>query len=449
MKKLHVPAPGQKHEDPLALYDVLSVSIAICLFLAIGAAILLSTSVDKTTRTTKTQLTFSENTVDFDAVEQSLQQFESLGPEKLRQFPWTPTTAAAAWEYGSRDAAEAACEHFAPGLIRNDLDPALVNSLVQSLDRYAMNAPWTCLSRLLLNQQLPQNTPLHTILENTWQSIEAFEDHGPIAASVLENFRATRNRPESPRFYRWLRLCAFNFTEDARTSYPAAMECHNLLNQISPEQGEDFIMAADRIWSDSPSKAERHTVIRAFTILAKKGQPYAWRTDETTALPDYNTDFKLGVVFSLCRILHSPDDSDAREAAVAVASIAGSSVRPADENLFYRWRKTCRFAFLDKDASPDDEIPLFNVTVPSAEQAVDEIPLDEIPASEIPAEKPPVQQQAHDYSLAKPIERGECARYEDKPDWYCGAERWRGGKKSIADALGDWYNETRYVEWRD
>lgn len=383
---------------------------------------MLSTSAEKAGRASQTKLTFSENTVDFDAVEQSLQQFEKLGPEKLRQFPWTPTTAAAAWEYGSRDAAEAACEHFAPGLTRDDLDPALVESLVTSLDRQSPTAPWTCLSRLLLNQQLPPDTSLHTTLENTWQAIEAFEDHGPIAASVVEHFRTTRNRPESPRFFRWLRLCAFQFTEDARTSFPAAMQCHALLNQIAPEQGEDFIMAADRIWTESPTESERHAIIRSFAILAKRGQPYAWRTDETTALPDYNTDFKLGVVFSLCRILHSSDDSDAREAATAIAAVAGSSIRPADVNLFYRWRKTCRFAFLEKDASPDDELPLLQLT----------------------PEKP-----AHDYSLASLIERGECTRYENKPDWYCGAERWRGGKKSIPDALGDWYNETRYVEWRD
>ncbi len=444
MKKLHVPAPGEKHEDPLALYDVLSVSIAICLFLAIGTAIMLSTSVEKTNRTPQTKLTFSENTVDFDAVEQSLQQFKSLGPEKLRKFAWTPTTAAAAWEYGSRDEAEAACEHFAPRLISDDLDPELLNSLVQSLDRHSMDAPWTCLSRLHLNQQLPPNTPLYATLENTWQSIEYFEDHGPIAASVVDHFKTTRNRPESARFYRWLRVCAFQFTEDARTSYPASMQCHSLLNQIAPEQGQDFIMAADRIWSESPTEFERHSIIRAFVILAKRGQPYAWRTDETPALPDYNADFKLGVVFSLCRILHSPDSADAREAAAAIAAVAGSSIRPADPNLFYRWRKTCRSAFLDKDASPDDEMPFLQVTQPSADQQADDQQADDQPDENLAQ-----QQNPHDYSLTSLIERGECTRYEDKPEWYCGAERWRGGKKSIADALGDWYNETRYVEWRD
>ncbi len=470
MKKLHVPSPGEKYEDPLALYDVLSLSIALCLFLAIGGAILIMTSSKDEDPNPPIRLQSVPGTVDFSEVEQALRSLENLGPEKLRQFAWTPNTAIAAWEYGAREAAEAACEHFAPALFDTDasqntententekLDARtaqnLTESLLRSLHRQSITAPWTCLSRLHLNAQLPPNTELARELENTWQVIEAFEGYGPLAASVVDGFRLSRNRPESPRFYRWLKLCAFQFAEQAPTSFAAAMPCHKLLHQISPEQGEDFIMAADRLWNDSLTERERHSIIRALNILARRGQPYAWRTDETPTMPDYNADFQLGVVFTLCRIVHSPDESDARQAAAAIAAVAGSSIRPADKNLLYRWRKTCRLAFLPRDADPDQELPLLQISTLTrqlpAEAPTDDQLLGEQIEADQHAEKSPTTQLLPDYTLASVIDRGDCQRFENRPDWYCGADHWRGGNKMPADALGDWYNETRYVEWID
>ncbi|MBA2663613.1 MAG: hypothetical protein H0U74_15090 [Bradymonadaceae bacterium] len=435
--KLQVPAPGEKHDDPMAMHDVLSVSFGICILLAIAMGLFFSgilkddgdgQSALRANSAAKTRSS-SEPAGGQTHKQPSKKRaaFSKLGAEQLRAYAWDDDAASMAWEVGPREAAEAACEHYSAQLVENTLEATLMAALLTPVRETQRHAPWSCLSRLYLDDQLDATGELHQEMAALWRTLEAFEDLAPIASSIVADFRTTRDRPKSPRFYRWLSVCALNLPFGQ-----AAQECHRLLRQLAPEYGEDFLMMADRLLGQPLAIEEIAIMTTTLGMFARRGQPFAWRVAETTALPDYDVDFRQGTVFTLCRLAHSPNQDVAGHAASALAHAAGVSNRPGDTHILYRWRHTCRLAFAASD-SPSDAASDVASDAPVAVLHVWSGQEHDLP----------------DYTLAGAIERGDCKRDDTRPAWYCGAERWRAGRTPLSQALAEWYNESRYVEWSD
>lgn len=208
-------------------------------------------------------------------------------------------------------------------------------------------------------------------------------------------------------------------------------------------------MVADRVLSDtmaSPLVEREFTLVAdALALLASRGQPLGWRIDETATMPDYDVDFRLGAVFMLCRMVHSPDTTVADIAARRLSQVARVGIRAGDRNLLFRWRIGCQTAFSggrELAAELHDEpYPLLMVSgdaeaEPAGEDAADEN--GEAPSSVVVR-----------YGLQDAIERGACELHEGRPPWYCGAERWRGEPSKLEESLHSYFTQSRYVEWSD
>ncbi|MFU8802912.1 MAG: hypothetical protein ACNA8W_03790 [Bradymonadaceae bacterium] len=417
MGKLQVPAPGQKPVDSTELDDTLFYSLMLCVILVVLGYFFWIAGDDEV----EIEGQESAQAVHLSQAQeaQDLNEFAAMSEEELKAHRWDEAGLVQVMQHGPGEAADVACEHLKPRLESGEVGRQVHLAMLESVTRRHPQAPWSCLTRLFLDEKLSDELGIHKELETFWKEVETFESHVGLAANLVAGFRTSRNRPESERFYRWLRLCG------AHLEYPASGECHRLLRQISPAQGEDLLLMIDKHLEETSLPVhELEIIIHGLGHLATNGQPMRWKIEETRALPAYDVDFRQGAVFMLCRLVNSPNEELSRLAAQRLSRAASVVARTGDPHLIFRWRAGCRLGFGVDDADEYIPVPLLAVWTGDDE------------------EQPR-------YSLKDAIERGDCKPREGHPSWTCGSSRWTGEGKPLQLALLDLFTHSRYIEWQD
>ena len=289
--------------------------------------------------------------------------------------------------------------------------------LLSLVDRRSPEAPWTCLFRTFFEDSSRLPRTVRDELAAMWGKLRVFDGAGEVFTTVIRDFAVGKTVPDSTEFRRWLRLCGLNFEAIEGDA------CRRLLAGVAPRQGRDLLHVVElhlRRTDVNPSY-DLPIVIEGLKVLAHDGQPIEWRIDETTALPDYDADLRLGAIFYLCRFVNSPTRAVARQAAKALSHSADIGVRAVDENLRPRWLQACRSAF---GSTPDEGQPSAQFL------AVWNGDPDDPPR----------------YALENTIDRGDCRLRRNHPVWYCGAAAWNGHDPA---KLVDFFVETRELEWDD
>jgi hypothetical protein len=420
MSKLHVPAPGERSGDPYGVDDILFYAFAICLaFVALGYFFWIDR--DPGPEHVAHALIRAASVEESAEVDPSSQVhfFLALTGEELDTYVWDDATLMRVFAFGPRSASEAACAYLGPKLSGGEVEGGIIEAMVQGVEAHNPQGPWSCLSRLFLDDELSNVGVLEEGLEVFWREVETFESHQEIVESVVVDFRTKRSRPGSERFYRWLRLCGI------QPAYSPSGECLRLLRQISPAQGEDVLTMIDKhLEGGELSTDELLRIIDGVGYVAIHGQPSRWRIAETRALPAYDIDLRIGAVMMLCRLVNAPDDNLSRAAARRLSQAAAVVARTADPHLIFRWRAGCRVGFGREGADSYTPVPLLAVWTGNS---------DEAPA----------------YSLRDAIERGDCEVREGLPIWACGVRRWTGEGRTVPQYLNEVWTHSRYIEWAD
>ena len=360
------------------------------------------------------------------------QKVGRLDAAALASKEWTEPEQAAVMRFGPRAAAEAICTKFADDIRNDKLTKTLRIEIEKSIDRRVEFAPWTCMLRLHLERAIPEGS-LRNEMDEWFVEISEHRGNERIPISVLEEFRARRERPQNPSFYAWLRLCALDF------DYAVHAECQKLLHQMSPEQGADLLMMIEKHWAEiGTTLPDMRVIIAGLGYLARNGQPHSWKVAETTELPDYDVDFRQAAVGYLCRMMNTPTPKE-REGIVSeldlVPQLAGDQLRKIglvgarayEEKLLRRWRETCRIAFgggANEDRTKMVNVPLLAVW-------------DGDPAK--PA----------NFSIHAAADLGTCKLREGYPPWYCLAQTWVDESRTLDAAVAHAFTKTRYMEWEE
>ncbi|TXD36068.1 hypothetical protein FRC98_13155 [Lujinxingia vulgaris] len=313
-------------------------------------------------------------------------------------------------EYGPRALTEKICSWHVE---ESEAAGPEADALALAVSRRSERAPWTCLVRGYLGARFEGE--LEREMEGFWSEVEG-GTHQLLVAAVVDTMREERERPETERFYRWLRGCA------ARQQGSLPTSCLKLTRQLSPAQGQDVLEMIDRQLEGAPEVEVVLEMSAALGRLAEYGQPQAWRVVEAQGLPDYDVDLRQGALFSMCRLMNSPDPRVRDDVAQRLATIAKVGLRPTDAYVHYRWLKTCRIMFGDRQEYDDRMFPYLGV---------------------IDAQR----EMQPRYAYSELSELGMCEQQEGMPLWLCGSRRWTGGRRAMADVLADDFVVSRYVEW--
>lgn len=428
--KLHIPGP----DDAVDRSDVsLALLISALMFALFGIFLYRAEEPEKPgPRGAVAAEALDPLQVELKAQRQRSQQLAKLTPDELAKMTWSEEDQRAVFRFGPRAAAESICDANAKAIAAGTYPSAMALELEKTLDRRTEFAPWTCMTRLYLAEKLPPHGDLHAEMAEFWSELEAHEGNARLPVSILNDFRESRDRPQNPAFYSWLRMCAFDF------DYGANADCQRILYQIAPAQGRDMLEMLERHWiADGIDPDQMPLIIAGLGRLARNGQPHNWRIVATDELPDYDVDFRHAVVGYLCRMVNTPSDIERQGkefplngvpalASEQLRTVARSGARAYEKRLLMRWRETCRLSFggLGGYRPGEEAIAVPLLAVWNGE----------------PASKP-------DFSLKAAADLGTCELHADYPAWYCLARRWRGEGRSLDRALAHFFVETRYMEW--
>jgi hypothetical protein len=363
--------------------------------------------------------------------------------ERFDSIEFAEKDAVAVFRHGPRKAAEAACDNLSEQLAAGTLTHTVHLELLKTIDRRAEHAPWTCLLESFFAKRISADLDLFGELAEFWAEMQRFEASPAIIASVLDDFRGAQKetdlqQPDHPGFYSWLRLCGIH------PQYRASGACQKSLSQLSPAQGHDALAMVEKHLHERDPKALRadmkRIIVPGVGKLAQSGQPEAWKVEKTAAIDAYDTSLRLGATFMLCRLVHSPHEDVASQAALQLAEVATVAARATDQNLLTRWRESCAIGFhhgqaSDRGEADDGQLDQDNPEDPQSDEA------------EVLAVWNGEPGQAPDYTLAWAQQRGDCPTYDDRPAWYCGVERWQGKGEALDLEMMGFFTETRYVEW--
>lgn len=430
MAKLHIPAPDDgvdRSDVDLAMFVVIIVGL-MCAMLWV--------------RHTESNLDAVEDDRPADmprdiydelADQRELsKKFAQKSAAELAEKSWDDEEIPAAMRFGPREATEAICEQNVDAIRSGTLSKSLRMELEKTLDRRTDFAPWTCMTRLYLAGELTGS--LATEMTQWWSEVVGFHDTGRITSSVIEDFRASRERPENPAYYAWLRTCALNF------DYAAHAECQKMLAQMAPAQGADLLGVIEKHWDEGgTSLRDMEVVIEGLGFLARNGQPHSFKIAETDALPDYDVDFRQAAVGYLCRLMNTPTakerdgapsplDPVPELAGTQLSKIALVGARAYEEKLLMRWRESCRQAHgggYNEDRTRFTPVPVLAVWDGDVTQPAD-------------------------YRLSKAVEWGSCKLRDGHPQWWCLAEKWQDNDGQVLDvAARHAFVKTRYMEWEE
>ncbi len=434
-KKLHVPSPHERNVDRSALWIGLLAAFLAFLLAAIGLSRLDQkrdiARMQKDPTTTPAGVPLDPMQLELKQQRKRSQELSRMNPGDFDTMEWTKEDIAVVFRFGPRMASEAMCRQLAPSIADGSLPGSTRLELEKTLDRRTEFAPWTCMLRLHLAGSLEGD--LAEEMDEFWGELERHEGNARLIATALADFRETRDRPESPEFYAWLRMCSFDL------DYEAHPECQRLVNQIRPQQGADMLGMLEKHWEEVGIRPdEMPWVARTLGFMARNGQPRNFRVDETEALPAYDVDFRQATIGYLCRLANTPTprersgiDSEYDEVPVLASEelrkVAERGARSYEERLLRRWRETCLLGFGGNGGYQDEP----HVGVPFL--AVWDGALESAP----------------DYTIASVIARGDCKTRATYPAWYCLSQSWLGEGKTIQRALAEFFVETRYMEWVD
>jgi hypothetical protein len=422
-RKLHIPAPDGQEEEVEGDISIVFLSAIFCFGLACSLLYFFSFV---QTSAKSADAGPSERAEEVDPRQKLLKEqralaatFDEFTGEQFDEHEWKEEEEVAVFRFGPRRATETLCRKHKDAIVSGKLDPIRSIELLKSLERRVEFAPWTCMNRLFLAGELPEDGPLDREMTKFWKDLRQWKGNPRLIMSVLADFRETRDRPAVPEFYRWVRLCALNY------DYQGATECRRLLRQISPQQGTDILAMTDRHLRETTrlEDDEAGIVIAALGRLARNGQPPNWKVVEDEGIPDYDADLRNATVLFLCRFVHSPNTEHAVKAAEELRRVADAAGRAYDARLLERWRETCRIGF---DGGRTSE---------------------ERRAIPIVASWDGVEGNPPDYSLEVVQKLGHCARTPRRPVWWCGAEQWAGKLEDLERATANYFIETRYMEW--
>lgn len=414
--KLHIPAP--EHEREREGLPVLDTALLISAIVAIG--LFFAFRVEKGVQ-------YEDVTSNLDPAEVEVmerlsgelktqkllaEKIDQMPPAERKTRPWTDEEIVATLRFGNRVSNEFLCGARRAQISDDTVADAMLLELVKAVDRRGENAPYGCLSQLFFDGKLPQAT-LRDELEEFWAEAEQWGGNARLAGTVADYFREFRERPESPRFYRWLRLCGLN------TEYEAMPACQQLLYQISPAQGADLVLVIDKHLEELGTEIRPSEMViftRTLGVIARNGQPKNFKVMQTPALPDYDQDIRNAALFQLCRFVNSPEDQVSESAAAELSQIAKYSARAMGKTMRLRWYEACRTAFQATDEKP--MIAVWNGQPESAPK----------------------------YTLSAIVDAGYCEVKEGYPLWYCGSSRWNS--KDMGTDLQAIFVNTSWVEWQ-
>ena len=246
---------------------------------------------------------------------------------------------------------------------------------------------------------------------------------------LVNEYRKTRDRPEDPRYYRWLRHCAM------RSGVSSWRPCVEAIRQLSPMQGSDILTMIElhlqQAKDPPPQPLEMTHLTETLALIARNGQPAFWSVEEKSSGEDYSQQMRLASTFYLCRIVNSPNKHDASAAADALGDVAHVTTRGRDEIRLERWREACRITyggnrpdleFVDDPILADNNVPQLEVW-------------DGVAGS------PPR------YALLAAVKRGLCQTEAERPVWYCGVKLWREDSMQPEELILRSFVDTRYLEW--
>ncbi len=418
MSKLHIPGPDHTPKEE-AFGDV-ELGALICAILAVSLLYYFSQSVtpDPMQGMTLAEREAAEMVKKLSrkakAERKMAMSFDETSASVLEKHAWTTEELLAVLRFGKRETAEAACRARAGQFEAKTVSDPFRLELLKAVDRREERAPYTCLSHLFFAGKIKVYEDLEKELEEFWSEAENFEGNARLAGSVVDDFRKTRQRPESPRFFNWLRQCALN------QEYEGATRCQLMLRTISPSEGADMLELVSKHLDATQERAEDiPLIIKATGHLTRNGQPPSWKVKETKALPDYDVDFRQGSLYMLCRFVFSPNREHSVLAAEQLGDVANYGARQYDDKLLKRWRYACYDAF--KKSDDPDAVKVLGVW--DGEEG-----------------SKPV------YTLTPGKTLSRCEQKPEYPIWYCGASAWNGEGKPLDSALGDFFVDTRDIE---
>lgn len=415
MSKLYIPAPDEK-KDPTELSHELWVAVMISAALIFGGWYFW---ILPQTQQPPDPLAYIEDVQEREEMRDRLRFAEVAEEEKWRPEMAEEEERARIYALAPRMMTEALCEEQKEALAKGEVPEDQAAALLESVERRSREAPWTCLVRQYLRGELPEEEPLAEAVAGFWQEVEEQWAHGALLEGAIDAFRESRDRPENERFYSWLRRCGM------RGDYQSSPACRRLLRQLAPAQGSELLEMIQVHLSDE-ELAERDLieVVQALGTFAVRGQPASWQVLETAKLPDYDPDFRLGAIYYLCRMVHSPAEAVVKEARQQLGRVAEVGGRPANPHMTYRWQRACRAAFGNTE-DLNEPVPVLDVLIQVEE-----------------GEEPVL-----DYGMKALVAAGVCQEEEGYPLWFCGAERWTGGRESPQRVMATRFAESGYVEW--
>ncbi len=435
-EKLHVPAPAPQQDDRSDIYLAFLLAVGLMGLSAYGFVSMEPYephSSGDAHADVDPEIANDPLQKELKAQRHRSEQIRELSDEQLEAMEWTDEDRRVVFRFGPRRATEVVCNKLKDQIEGGTLATEMRVELEKTLDRRTEFAPWTCMTRSYLAGNLPDGD-LKKEMDEFWAELEAHEGNARIPISVLTDFRETRDRPENPGFYAWLRMCAYDF------EYQTGTECRRLLRQISPDQGADMLLMLEKHWEESGIEAHQlPTIIGGLGYMARNGQPMNWKVAETDELPDYDVDFRQAAVGYLCRMTNTPTPAE-REgiatdwddipalAAEQLRKVGLVGARAYEPKLLFRWRETCRIGFGGRGGYQEGEeyIPVPLLAVWDGEVANDP-----------------------DFRLSTAIDLGNCELREGYPRWYCLSDRWREEGRTLDRAVAHFFIETRYMEWDD
>lgn len=409
--KLEIPSPDGPKKDETELSDELWIAVMICVVMLFFGWFFL---IVPQTNEEPDPLSYIEDVEEREEYRDRLRFEEMLEEGRYFVENWDLQERARALSVGPREITEEICTHRLEAIKEGSLPIDEREALLGVVKRRSNDAPWTCLLRVYLREELPDGE-LKGELDEFWDEVEELDEGSRIMAGVMADFRTSRDRPEVDRFYRWLRRCAIAF------NYGAASQCQRLARQLAPKLGSDMLeLVLIHLDDDRLTAEELLDSADALVELSSHGQPESWYIEETRTLPDYDVDFRLGALFVLCRLVNSPSRGVRTDVTKRLGRVASISGRPDNPYMVYRWREACKMAYGDT-ADPHGAAPMLSV---------------------FSGEEPTV-----DYSMNGLYRDGYCEEDEERPVWFCGADQWNVSSTRVGSVLGEFFARTAYVEW--
>jgi hypothetical protein len=423
-QKLRIPGPESRPRSQF--FDDIFYVALVCVGLGVAAAYVLA---DRSVQNSLAAKRAQERELEKLAPDvRRVRELSALDDSDRRRREVSGEDALSVFRHGERPLQEWACRAVRDEIADGSLGREAHVSLLKGVDRRSKQAPWTCLLVAYHGGDVDASLGLQGELDEFWKDARSFTaaTAAPMRAAldeVVERDRPPEALVESERFIEWLRLCGVH------PDYEAAPACRRLLSELGAsgraDVGRDIVGAVDRHLRSEERIAmpELEMLTEGLGLVARRGQPPTWTVDSES--PEvYDLGVRVGATLLLCRIAHSPHPQLARAGSQELARTARMTVRGFDEHLLARWRETCRALFdepIERDR--DARVPVLTPHVPGEEDALD-------------------------FSMRNPIERGACRVDRGAPVWTCATSSWRGRRgRTLTESLAHAFVETRYMEW--